>query len=1155
VGNFEFLGAEWPSLATEAVRAERNGVADPRTCCFYARRCLELTVGWLYDADATLTPPYRDDLSARLWEPSLRTLVGADIHAKMDLIRRAGNRAVHQNAPVTPRDSIPVLGQLFQVLFWVARRYSRDSANLPAAGLAFNPEAIPRPVPASVRLQRQAELQAQEARLAEQDAAIARERERSSALEVELAQLRVQVAAAKVSNESRPDLHDYDEATTRDLVIDGLLKEAGWTLDRPEDREYEVTGMPTPQGRGFVDYVLWGDDGKPLGLVEAKRTRRDARVGQQQAKLYADCLQAQFGQRPVIFYTNGYETGLWDDAAYPPRPVQGFYTRSELAFLVQRRSTRRPLADVAIASRIVERHYQHRAIRRVGEAFEGHHQRQALVVMATGAGKTRTVIALVDLLMRSNWCKRVLFLADRVALVKQAVGAFKTHLPDATTVNLVTDKSADGRVYVSTYPTMMGLINSGAGDLRRFGPGFFDLVVIDEAHRSVYQKYGAIFDWFDSLLVGLTATPKDEVDRNTYRLFNLEDGVPTDSYSLDEAVREGYLVPAQAISVPLKFPRDGIRYDDLSEQEKDEWDARDWDEDGDVPDLIASDAVNKWLFNADTVDKMLATLMTAGHHVAGGDRLGKTIIFARNTHHAEFIRDRFDAIYPVYSGSFARVITHTVEYNQTLIDDFSIRDKPPHIAISVDMLDTGIDVPEVVNLVFLKPIRSKTKFWQMLGRGTRLCPDLYGPGQDKTDFRIFDFCENLEFFGTDPATVDGNLAESLSQRLFKARLEVLGGLDARLVGTQSPIPESPTVAAAAPGIYTVDAPLDGTRTEAGLRHDVASTLQEIVAGMNVDNFLVRPQRRWVEIYAELDRWDNLTGPEAGEVAEHLSGLPSAVKDPDEQAKRFDLLILRLQLCVLNAEPGFERLRDQVREIASALLEVTNIPAVGQQRELLDEVAGEEWWVDVTLPILELLRRRIRALVRLIEKTRRLIVYTDFVDSLGESTEVTLSGLPVGTDVQRFQAKVRSYLRVHLDHVALQKLRRNKPLSATDLEELERMLAESGLGPDDIARGREQAHGLGLFVRGMVGLDRESASEALSSFIDGRKLTGSQLDFLNLIVGYLTEHGVMDAGLLYESPFTEVAPLGPESLFTPDEIDLLIAALDQVHQTAAGVAAA
>ena len=477
---------------------------------------------------------------------------------------------------------------------------------------------------------------------------------------------------------------------------------------------------------------------------------RDARVGQQQAKLYADCLEKQFGQRPVIFYTNGYEHWLWDDTRYPPRSVQGFLTKDELQLAIQRRTLRKPLGAEEIDGAIVERFYQTRAIRRVAEAFEKDHQRKALLVMATGAGKTRTVIALADLLMRANWAKRVLFLADRVALVRQAVNAFKRHLPSSAPVNLVTEKDGQGRVYVSTYPTMMNLIDDTADGKRRFGVGHFDLVVIDEAHRSVYRKYGAIFDYFDSLLVGLTATPKDEVDRDTYRLFELQRGVPTDAYGLDEAVKDGYLVPPRAVSVPLKFIRQGMRYDDLSEDEKEQWDAIEWDEDGNVPSQVDPPAINKWLFNADTVDKVLEHLMTHGLKVAAGDRLGKTIIFAKNHDHAQFIAQRFDANYPHLKGSFARVIDFKTDYAQSLIEDFCQADKAPHIAISVDMLDTGIDVPEVVNLVFFKIVRSKTKFWQMLGRGTRLCPDLFGPGQNKEFFYVFDFCQNFEFFNQNP---------------------------------------------------------------------------------------------------------------------------------------------------------------------------------------------------------------------------------------------------------------------------------------------------------------------------------------------------------------------------------------------------------------------
>ncbi|MEU1361813.1 DEAD/DEAH box helicase family protein [Micromonospora zamorensis] len=1132
MSNFSFLRAEWPILFDEALRAERLAVADPRASCFYARRTLELGLTWLFEADATLTKPYKDDLSAMIHEPSLRNLVGNSLQAKMNIIRKQGNTAVHKSTPVTPQEAVPVVRELFHVTYWIARHYTRDQARVPASALAFNPELIPRPIPSQVRQQTQADLKALADKLAAQDAALVAEREKSATLDAELAKLRAEIAAAKAANEARPDDHDYDEAQTRDLYIDLMLREAGWRLDRPEDREFEVTGMPNGTGTGYVDYVLWGDDGKPLAVVEAKRTRRDATVGQQQAKLYADCLEQRYGQRPVIFYTNGYETWLWDDTAYPPRPVQGFYAKDELQLLIQRRDTRKLLADVPINQEIVERYYQHRAIRNISEAFETQRQRQALVVMATGAGKTRTVIALADLLMRANWVKRVLFLADRNALVNQAVNAFKAHLPDAATVNLVTEKNTEGRVYVSTYPTMMGLINETTSGERRFGPGYFDLVIIDEAHRSVYQKYRAIFSWFDSLLVGLTATPRNEIDRNTYSLFNLEDGVPTDHYDLDDAVNEAFLVPPRAISVPLKFQRDGIRYDDLTEEEKDAWDALDWGDDG-PPDSVDPDAVNKWLFNANTVDKVLETLMTHGHHVAGGDRIGKTIIFAKNNAHADFIQKRFDLAYPMHRGHLARVITHKTEYAQSLIDAFSEKEKDPHIAISVDMLDTGIDVPEVVNLVFFKIVRSKSKFWQMIGRGTRLCKDLYGPGQDKQDFFIFDFCQNFEFFNHNPKAVEGKLGESLTERLFKAQLELIYRLDERLPTDVGP-----------------EADTDGTQSELALRWDLARGLHRRVENIHLDNFVVRPKRRLVEYYVDFEHWHRLTPEAVDEIGGNLAGLPTAVKDEDEAAKRFDLMVLRLQLGQLDVEPAYDRLRRQVQDIASTLLEQTSIPAIREQQQLLDEVAGDEWWQDVTLPMLELMRRRLRGLVKLIERSKRAIVYTDFTDELGQLSVVTLNDIKIGTDFERFRAKARVYLRAHEDHLALQKLRRNKQLSPTDLDELERMLAASGGGTEDIDEARRSAHGLGLFIRSLVGLDREAATEAFGEFLAGRTLTANQINFVNLIITHLTQNGVMEPERLYESPFSDIAPHGPDSIFPFADVDRLITILNSVRDTAA-----
>lgn len=339
--------------------------------------------------------------------------------------------------------------------------------------------------------------------------------------EAELIALRESIAAIKAENEAVPDTHDYDEATTRLRLIDVELQRAGWALDQDRDREYEVRGMPlseNPSGVGYADYVLWGDDGKPLAVVEAKRTMVDARRGKQQAELYANCLEEMHEQRPIIFYTNGYETYLWDDQTYPPRKVAGYYRKDELTSLILQK--RGPVDASAINDDIAGRYYQKRAIASIGQHFEEAH-RKALLVMATGTGKTRTAIALVDLLQRAGWAKRVLFLADRVSLVNQAVNAFKAHLPDSGIVNLVTDKTQSGRVYACTYPTMMGLINETEGGVARFSVGHFDLIIIDEAHRSVYQKYGAIFRYFDSLLVGLTATPREDIDKNTYDLFDL----------------------------------------------------------------------------------------------------------------------------------------------------------------------------------------------------------------------------------------------------------------------------------------------------------------------------------------------------------------------------------------------------------------------------------------------------------------------------------------------------------------------------------------------------------------------------------------------------------------------------------------------------------
>ncbi|TLD44591.1 MAG: hypothetical protein FAZ92_03141 [Accumulibacter sp.] len=655
----------------------------------------------------------------------------------------------------------------------------------------------------------------------------------------------------------------------------------------------------------------------------------------------------------------------------------------------------------------------------------------------------------------------------------------------------------------------------------------------------MFRKYRAIFDYVDSLLVGLTATPKDEVDRNTSSLFDLENGVPTDAYGLDEAVRDGFLVPPKAVSVPLKFQREGIKYDELSEEDKDRWDALEWDEDGNVPNRVEAEAVNKWLFNKDTVDKVLEHLMTRGLTVAGGDRLGKTILFARNQHHAEFIAERFNANYPHHKGEFARLITFKTEYAQSLIDNFSAKDKEPHIAISVDMLDTGIDIPEVVNLVFFKLVRSKTQFWQMLGRGTRLCSDLFGPGKHKEYFCVFDYCQNLEYFSQNIPATEGAVAGSLGKRLFDARLELIGEVDKKLAE-----------AARQTARETRAPPHGHPASDDEVRAQAAALLQREVASMNLDNFVVRPRRRIVEKYAKPGAWAVLSPEALSDLSHQVAGLPSELDPENEEAKRFDLLVLNLQLAMLRSEPGFARLRDQVKELAGLLEEKSAIPMVRDRMALIQDVQTDEWWQDVTIPMLEGMRRRLRDLIKLIEKQKRKPIYTDFEDEIGGETAVELPGFGEGTDYAKFRAKAQAFLRAHQDHIAIHKLRMNRPLTTADLAELQRMLVESGVGAaEDLQRAAAQSQGLGLLVRSLVGLDRQAAKEALSGFLAGKALAANQIDFVNLIVDHLTEHGVMDAARLYESPFTDLTPRGPDGMFSSGQVDELVRILDSIRAMA------
>ena len=1094
--NFAFLKQEFPHAAESASYAERHVFGDPRASCFHARHALERLLKRVYKVEKALKPPKVTNLDGYISDPAFRELVPEVVWQKAEYIRQAGNVAVHGNRSPTPEKALDVVRELYHVLYWTGRTYLRKGAES-LQGKTFDESLVPNVEPATIP----ASVQELEALKAQRDAAAEARKE----IESELEALRERLAAIKAENESVPEAHDWNEDKTRTLIIDLDLARAGWPLDREQDREYEVTGMPNESGIGYADYVLWGDDGKPLAVVEAKKTTVDPAVGQQQAKLYADCLEVMHGQRPVIFYTNGYETRLWDDLAYPPRPVVGFYKKDELASLIIRRAQRAPLDVSQVKNDIVERYYQKRAIGSIGEQF-AQARRKALLVMATGSGKTRTAIALVDLLQRAGWVKRALFLADRVSLVNQAVGAFRAHLPQSSPVNLVTERDTTGRVYVCTYPTMMGLIDETRSGEAHFSVGHFDLVIIDEAHRSVYQKYGAIFRYFDSLLIGLTATPREQVDRNTYALFGLEPGVPTDAYELETAVADGFLVPPRVQQVDLQFPREGIDYDSLSDEEQEQWESLDWGDD------VDENSVHRVLVEEPAVDGggvdlgRQKHLMEHGHTVEGGDRLAKTILFARNHTHAQFIEERFNHHYPQHKGHFARIIDHYATYPQRLLDDFSQKDSAPHIAISVDMLDTGIDIPEVANLVFFKPVYSKIKFWQMIGRGTRLCPELFGPDDDKQDFRVFDFCFNFDFFRENPAGIEGRGIVPIGTRLFRSRVQLLTHVQ-------------------------VTPDLDPDRA---LASALTTALHGEVAAMNRENFIVRMHLEAVDRFRERTTWEQLSDADREVLHREVAGLPSEVETDAIESRMFDLTALRMQVALAEGHTGaVERHRQRMVEIAMLLEEKTTIPAVQAQLEYLASMQESGFWEGIDLHGLEELRLRLRRLVPFLDKKTQKIVYTDFQDQVIGVRDEEVVHMPKMTGVQ-YEKKVKDYLRNHLDHIVIHRLRTNQPLTATDLQGLETTLAE--IGEDDgqtlltglLARSEEPS--LAHFVRNMVGMDRAAAQRAFSGFLSDQSLTPPQIRFVEMVIDQLTARGVMEASALYEPPFSHLHAGGPEALF-------------------------
>lgn len=1146
MSNFKFLHSTWADIYKEASEAESLTFVSPKASAIIARSALEKTVHWLYANDPDLEEPYDTKLASLTHEQCFKDILKPSMFREINLIRLLGNNAAHGKT-IRQEDALVSIKNLFRFLSFLAIYYAEVEPDIPP----FNEEIIPTGNEKELKqvdlLKLEAQLEAknkqtqkEQQRLEEQAKLIEELQQKIDLHQEEVKQRKTEREKIYKVEDTIPQL--VSENLTRKLYIDQSLKEAGWNkLRKGYELEYEVKGMPlstNPSGRGNADYVLWDDNGKPLAVIEAKRTIEDVRKGKHQATLYADCLEQMHQQRPVIFYTNGFETYLWDDAFYPEREVKGFLSKDELHLLIERRSIRKDLRTFKVNQNIAGRKYQIEAIQRVAEQFVKSDSknnlvaggRKALLVMATGSGKTRTSAAIVDMLTKCNWVKRILFLADRNALVTQAKNAFNEYLPHLSAIDLTKEKEdSSTRLVFSTYQTIMHRIDSVKSDGNRYyGVGHFDLIIIDEAHRSVYQKYRAIFEYFDSLLIGLTATPKKDIDHNTYELFAIEDDNPTFAYELDQAVKDKFLVPPKALSVPLKFVRDGIKYSELSEKDKREYEEKFGDPTKEeAPDEIGSEAINKWLFNSKTVDMVLNHLMSYGIKVEGGDKLGKTIMFAKNHKHALFIEERFNHNYPEYGGHFLRVIDNYESKAQDLLEKFVDPhiEQDPQIAVSVDMMDTGVDAPRVVNLVFFKLVKSHTKFWQMVGRGTRLCDNLFAPREDKTHFLILDFCENLEFFEANPEGLGSNAVKSLSQRIFELKLDVAMAIDEKEKAT------------------TDDKELADLYIE---------ELMNTVKGFEKERFMVKMSLRHVLFYSSKESWQGLTMGSVVDIKKHISKLVLPTKNDHELARRFDVLLLNLKLSILESRDGSSYIT-KIGIIARLLAKKKNIPAIANRLELLEEIQTEQFWKKASIKRLDEVRLALRDLVKFLDAENQENIYTSLEDTIDLSKVEEKPLIKWSKNLQSYKDRVESYIRKNKHHITISKLKNNVAITTAELSELEKMLFdgdERGTKQDYFNEFGEQP--LGVFVRSIIGLDIKAANEAFVDFLTAGNLSADQMTFINNIIQYLTKNGTIDAAMLFEPPFTDLNDQGLLGVFDDAEAHKVISIIDRINHNA-GVA--
>ena len=1083
MSNFDFLKqSKIFNNFSEACCEAENGIGlNTVTCSILCRRALELGVKWLYANDNDLRIPYNDNLSALVHDITFKNIIDEKLLKQIEYVIKLGNFAVHNNKKISREEAILSLRYLYNFMQWIAYCYSDNYIEK-----EFDENILPKQtvniLPVKEREYLYEELEAKDKKLEE--------------TRKENEELRKQLTEKRESKKENYifEVKDISEYETRKKYIDLELKIAGWDFDTNIQEELKLKGMPNNQNVGYADYVLFGNNGLPLAVVEAKRTSVDPKVGQNQAKLYADCIELEYHQRPVIYYTNGFEIYMWDDVNYPPRKVSGFYTQDELQLLINRRKNKQSLEHVHINESITNREYQLEAVKSVCETFEEGH-RKALLVMATGTGKTRTAISIVDVLSDKEWVKNVLFLADRTILVKQAKNNFVKLLPNMSCCNLLNtiDNPEDSRIVFSTYQTMINAIDStkNKSGNKLFTPGHFDLIIVDEAHRSIYKKYQAIFDYFDGLVVGLTATPRNDVDRNTYRFFEIENDVPTFAYEYDRAVKERYLVDYHTIKTTTDFMDRGIKYNELSEEEKEEYENTFADDEDNIPEEINAEAINSWLFNRDTIKKLLELLMEKGLKVEGGDKLGKTIIFARNHRHAEKIVEVFNELYPEYRGEFAKLIDNQVKYNENLIDHFSVKNDYPQIAVSVDMLDTGVDVPEILNLVFFKPVKSKIKFWQMIGRGTRLCKDLFGVEQDKKDFYIFDYCKNFEFFSENPKGIETNSQMSLTERIYRYKLDLIVELQNIKYQNDKKFKE--------------------------YRENLIEEFIEEINKLNKESFIVKAKLHYKEQFSKKETWDYISTIDLTDIKDNLIPLFLS-SDENESAKRFDNLMYQLQVKRIKQEKT-ARCENAIIETVEQLEKLGTIPQIKEKQDLILKVAETDYLKEADFWSIEEIRKELRNLIQFIDPYNRPPVYIDIEDTLNDVDEgyVYISS---GNNFTNYRKKLEKFLNGNLENSIIWKIRHNIRLSKVEKENLEKLLFE------ELGNNKEYAETFGdtnviKAVRNIVGLDKSVASDIFYKYINENRLNMKQIQFVKLLVDYVVKNGTIEMEKLTEQPFNTV----------------------------------